>query len=640
MKKVKLSFILSVFLTTLNAQNVLQIGDRNIPLEEFKSVFYKNKHDSDITKEYLDEYMNLFVNFKLKVIEAQELGLVTNISFINELEGYRKQLAKPYLKDKKFDAEMLSESYNRIKKDVNASHILISLKKDAPPNETKSAYEKALDIRKSIINESISFSEAAKKYSDDKSALSNNGNLGYFTAFMMVYNFETAAYETKIGKISMPVRTKYGYHLVKVNDRRDAVGKVKVAHIMFKTGKGANNNKINDAKNKIEEALERIKNGEEFKNVAEKFSEDRSTAVNGGVLPTFGVGKMVPEFENYAFSLEKSGDMSIPFLTDYGWHILQLIEKEPIGSFSETEAHLKRMIEKDSRGELSNKALFKKLHKSYKIKNKPKVYKDFRKRNAIQISKGTFNKISASNKTLFTIEDLDVSVNEFEEYILLNQSTEKDIDNIYINFVNDKLLDYEDSKLGEKYPEYKALLKEYREGILLFDLTNKKVWTKAIEDSSGLQKFFNQNQLSYTWPRRVDATIYECANLDIAKKVKREIHRKNRGKITNEEILKKINSVNALNLQITRKKFIAGENKHIDSVSWEAGISKDLVLNDGSYIIIDIHSLLEAKNKELDETRGKVISDYQSALEQEWIYKLKSKYPIIINSKALYSLIE
>jgi len=640
MKKIGLSFVLVTFFIVSYSQDVLKIGDRNISLDEFKSIFYKNNHDIEPTIEYLEEYMDLFVNFKLKVIEAEDLGLDTNRSFINELEGYRKQLAKPYLKNNEFDIQMLTESYNRMQKDVRASHILISVDGDATKNERMAEYNRALEIRESIIDGEISFAQAAKTYSSDKSALSNGGDLGYFTVFMMVYDFETVAYETPIGEVSMPVKTKYGYHLIQVNDIRDAVGEVKVAHIMFKTGKGADKEKISSAHDKIKKVVDLLKNNEEFADVAERFSEDRTTAVKGGNLPIFGVGKMVPEFEGIAFSLKNVGDVSEPFLTDYGWHIIKLIEKKPIPEFSKVESDLKRMIERDSRGELSQQALYKKLRSIYQVKNRPEIYSLFRKKAAFKVLEGKFRNSSINDTILLTINRVPVLVNEFVEYILLNQLKGSDIDQIYIDFVNQKLLAYEDSNLEEKYPEYKALLKEYREGILLFDLTNKNVWLKAVEDTVGLQIFFTSHQSSYIWDQRVDATMYWCADLVTAKKVRQDIYKKHRGYITNAEILERMNNENPLSLKIESKQFVKGENEYIDNLDLKIGIAKDIVLDNGSYILIDVNQVLPSGFKQLNEIRGKVISDYQDYLEAEWLSSLKSKYPVTINREVLHSLIK
>ena len=636
MKKLFLSLLLATCFMFLNAQEVLNIGSKKVSLEEFKSIFFKNSHNQEFTEEYLDEYMELFVNFKLKVLEAEELGMDTNIAFINELEGYRKQLAKPYLRNNDFDSLMLIESYSRIQKDVNVSHILISID---PLKGEDYAYEKALKIRNLIINEGVPFSQAASNQSDDPSVNLNSGDLGYFTAFMMVYNFETAAYETPVGEISLPIKTKFGYHLIKVNDKRKSFGQVEVAHIMFKTGEGANDAKIKEANKKIVEITELLNSGEDFFDLAERFSEDRSSAVKGGVLPIFGVGKMVSEFENVAFSLTNSGDISKPFLTDYGWHIVKLIKKNMIPKFDDIKEDLQKMIEKDSRSELSQKALYQKLRKSYKVINKPSVYSSFRKSYSKLISKGKFNKNISDKTIILTIDGLSLSVDSFSEYILDNQSAGSDIDQMYTDFVNQNLLKYEDSRLEEKFPKYKSILNEYREGILLFNLTNEIVWEKAVKDTSGLISFFSNNQSLYRFPKRVDATIYKCNNLSIAKKVKKRIYQKRRGVKNNSQILDEINQFNPLSLQITEDKFSRGDNNYIDNIDWKLGISKDIILKDGSYVLVDITELLSERDKDFDETRGKVISDYQNQLELNWIKKLRKKYTVKINTEVLYSII-
>jgi len=640
MKKIGLSILCGAFVLATTAQNLLTIEDEKISLEEFKAVFYKNNNNTELTKEYLDEYMELFVNFKLKVRNADELGLDTVPAFITELSGYRKQLAKPYLKNKEFDENMLIEAYDRMKIDVKASHILIAVDVKASAKVEKIAYEKILAIRSEIIAEKISFSEAAKNNSDDKSAINNGGNLSYFTAFMMVYDFETAAYSTEINEISMPIKTKYGYHIIKVLDKREAVGEVKVAHIMFKSGKGADDKRLNEAKDKINKAAELLKNGEEFADVAERFSEDRSTAVKGGSLPAFGVGKMVPEFEEVAFSLKEVGAISAPFRTEYGWHIITILKINGIPAFDDVKADLKRRIEKDSRGELSKKALFAKLHKTYKVVNKPSVYTAFRKAVANDVALGTFSISTENTATLVTINGKAIALSSFAEYILFNQTAGSDIDAMYISYINDQLLAYEESQLETKYPEYKALMKEYRDGILLFDLTNSKVWTKAVEDTVGLQNFYTENSSNYMWENRANATIYSCINLATAKRVKRAIYKKHRGNITDAEILTEANADAPLSLQINAKKFVKGENDYVDAVNWKVGIAGDIKTKDGSYIIVDIHEVLAAGVKKLNETRGRVISDYQNALEAEWIASLQEKYSVSINKEVLYSLIK
>jgi len=634
-----ITLILALLSLGLHSQDVLlEIEDDRISLEEFKHIFNKNNDNEEIDKEYLDEYIELFVNFKLKVKEAKSLGFDTVKTFVDELEGYRKQLARPYLRDDNFNDELFDEALDRIQYDINADHILININDE----NNDEALNKIKEIRKQILSGNISFEDAAVKFSDDKSAIENKGNLGYFTAFMMVYDFETAAYNTAVGDISEPVKTKYGYHLLKINDIRKAVGERKVAHIMFKTGKNAKPDKIKDAKNKILETYNLLKNGDKFAEVAERFSEDRSTAVKGGILPPFGVGKMVPEFENQSFKLKKVGDFSEPFQTDYGWHIVMLIEDNPIIVNDDLYLKVKTGIERDSRSKLSTEFMAKKLKDQYSVK----VYKDnfnsLRRKAVNDVSKSIWDGKNALSldKPLFKIESMIFYQNEFTDYILKNQKNNNNFDNLYLEFFDKSIFVYEESQLENKYPEFKVLLNEYREGILLFDLTNKNVWKKAVDDSLGLAEFFANNLDNYTWEERIDASVYKCIDLKTAKKVKNLIYKLNRGNIDNEKILKKINEESALSLEISSKNYVKGENKFIDSIEWKKGISKDIKTEKGEYIIINVKNILPSGQMQLSEVKGKVISDYQKFLDTEWITFLRDKYKYSVNKDLLYSLIK
>lgn len=618
--------------------NLLEIENESISLDEFNNIFNKNNDNQVIDKKYLDEYIELFINFKLKVREAKELGYDTLSTFIDELEGYRKQLAKPYLRDDQFNEEMFDEALERVQYDLNASHILININDE----NNDIALNRINNIRREIINNNISFEEAAVKYSDDKSAIDNNGNLGYFTAFMMVYVFESAAYSTQVGSISQAVKTQYGYHLIKINDKRKAVGQRKVAHIMFKTGKSASKKKIDQSNKKIVETYNLLKNGDPFAEVAERFSEDRSTAVKGGMLPMFGVGKMVPVFENVAFGLKNIGDFSEPFKTDFGWHIVMLIEDYPVELNDDLYLKVKTGIEKDSRSKLSSEFMSKKLKELYNIKVFKQNFNSLRKLAVKDVSKSSWDGKNAINlkNPLFKIEGMTFNQNLFTDYILKNQKNNNDFDMLYLDFRDICLFKYEETQLENKYPEFKILLNEYREGILLFDLTNKNVWKKAVDDSLGLSKFFANNLQKYNWDQRVDASIYKCINLATAKKVKSLLYKLNRGNINNSEILDIINKESQLNLQIVSNKFVKGDNDYIDNLSWKTGISKDIKDDDGSIVIVNVTDVLEAGSMTLNEVKGKVISDYQKYLDSNWISYLRSKYKYSINKELLYTLIK
>ena len=468
----KLTLLILTVIININVysqDNLLEIENESISLDEFNNIFNKNNDNQVIDKKYLDEYIELFINFKLKVREAKELGYDTLSTFVDELEGYRKQLAKPYLRDDQFNEEMFDEALERVQYDLNASHILININDE----NNDIALSRINNIRREIINNNISFEEAAVKYSDDKSAIENKGNLGYFTAFMMVYVFESAAYSTKVGSISQAVKTQYGYHLIKINDKRKAVGQRKVAHIMFKTGKSASKKKIDESNKKIFETYNLLKNGDPFAEVAERFSEDRSTAVKGGMLPMFGVGKMVPVFENIAFGLKNIGDFSEPFETDFGWHIVMLIEDYPVELNDDLYLKVKTGIEKDSRSKLSSEFMSKKLKELYTIKVFKQNFNSLRKLAVKDVSKSSWDGKNAINlkNPLFKIEGMTFNQDLFTEYILKNQKNNNDFDMLYLDFRDICLFKYEETQLENKYPEFKILLNEYREGILLFDLT-------------------------------------------------------------------------------------------------------------------------------------------------------------------------
>ena len=633
-----LLLLLTLNLNSFSQEVLLDIEDEKITLDEFSHIFNKNNDNEKIDKEYLDEYIELFINFKLKVKEAKNLGFDTVSTFINELNGYRKQLAKPYLRDDNFNDDLFDEALDRIQYDINASHILININEE----NNDEALNKINDIRRDIINGNISFEKSAIKYSDDKSALENKGNLGYFTAFMMVYDFETAAYTTDINDISKPVKTKYGYHIIKVNDKRKAVGERKVAHIMFKTGKNAKPDKILDAQNKINKTYELLKNGDRFAEVAERFSEDRSTAVKGGVLPPFGVGKMVSEFEIQSFKLNSPGDFSEPFKTDFGWHIVMLLEDYPIVLNDDLYLKVKTGIERDSRSKLSSEYMAKKLKDQYKVNVYKENFNSLRRAAVKDVKNTSWDGKNALDldKPLFKIESMIFYQNDFTDYILKNQKNNNSFDDLYLDFLDKSLFVYEESQLENKYPEFKILLNEYREGILLFDLTNKNVWKKAVEDSLGLIKYFSDNSENYQWEERLNASIYTCIDLSTAKKVKSLLYKLNRGSIDNSVILEKVNKDSPLNLDIKTNNYLRGENKYVDMISWKKGISKDIVTDDGSYIIINVKDVLSAGNMTLNSVKGKVISDYQKFLDNQWILYLRDKYKYSVNKDLLYSLIK
>jgi peptidyl-prolyl cis-trans isomerase SurA len=619
---------------------LMTIKDKPITKNEFENIYHKNSpKDKPKDDKALQEYLELFINFKLKVQEAEDLGLDTTQAFKNELEGYRKQLAKPYLTDNEVNEKLVKEAYERLKREVRASHILIRCEPNALPKDTLQAYNKALEIRKQLLK-GEDFAKLARQYSADPSVADNNGDLGYFTALQMVYPFETACYNLKPGEISMPVRTRYGYHIIKVTDNRPSVGQVRVAHIMVKIPRNATKEDSINAKNKILEIQQKLKNGEDFAKLAEQYSDDKGSAKKGGELPFFGPGKMVFEFEQASFALKNPGDISEPVQTQFGWHLIKLLERKPVGSFDELKTELKNKIAKDSRSEKSKESLIARIKKENGFKENLKARDEFYTKvdSSFFIGKWSAEKASTLNKELFTIGTKKYTQTDFAKFIELNQSKTERIpipslvNNLYKQFVEKQLLAYYEDQLPEKFLDYRLLLNEYRDGILLFELTDRKVWSAAVKDTVGLKEFYEKNKNNYLWDERADAVIYKCKDQEIATKVKKNITAKK--KKSDDELLKEINKDSQLNLQIESGKYLKGENDIIDKVNWNPGEIQEIKQND-QIILVYIKKILPKEPKTLIEARGIITSDYQNFLEKKWIEELRNKYPVKINQDVL-----
>ncbi len=635
---------------------LLTVAGEKITRSEFLNVYNKNNMKKDvIDKKSLEEYLDLYINFKLKVKEAESLGMDTVSSFKTELAGYRKQLAQPYLMDKEVNDKLLQEAYSRMQWDIRASHILVKVGPNASPADTLKAYKKIMDIRDSIVKKGKNFGKMAIAYSDDLSARdqSQNGNrpatkgnagdLGYFTALDLIYSFETAAYNTKVGEVSMPVRTDYGYHLVKVTDRKPAMGKVQAAHILITIP--ANSTAADSAKYKakIFEIYQKIKGGAAFEDMAKQFSDDKASAAKGGVMAWFGVNRMVPEFIATVSKLKK-GEYSEPTQTMYGWHIIKMLDRKEIAPFDSIKSELKTKISKDSRANKSKEVMVDKLKKEYGFKDDPAALADFNKVVDDSIFMGKWKAIRAKDltKNLCSIGDKKYTQQDFAKYLAAHQSSKTNkmdisvyLNGMYKQFIDESAINYEDGMLETKYPEFKSLMKEYRDGILLFELTDEKVWSKAVKDSVGLKEYYDKNKQNYMWDTRLDANIYTCANDKVAKETHKLLKK---GNLTNDEILKEINKTSQLDLKIESSKFLKKDNSLIDSIPWVTGFTKDMPKNN-AVVFVKVNQVIPKEPKSLAEAKGMVTADYQTYLEKEWIDSLKKKYTVDVN-KEVFSTIK
>lgn len=637
----------------LDKQVLMTIGDQDVTVKEFSDVYYKNNLKSDvIEKKSVDDYLELFTTFRMKVMEAERLQLDTSAKFQKELAGYRKQLAKPFMSSDDISDELLQEAYQRKLKDIRASHILIRCDKNALPSDTLKAYNKAMEIRKKALK-GEDFGDLAVKYSDDPSAKAtpateqtparpgNRGDLGYFTVFDMVYPFETGAYNTKEGEISLPVRSDFGYHLIKVQSVTEAMGAIQAAHIFIQLPFDAPEDEVNAAKQKADNIYSELmaKDGKNWNEMVKQYSDDKGTSSRNGALSSFTVSRIVPEFIEVCKSLEID-QIGKPIRTNYGFHIIKLLGKSGVNSFEKESKGLSERIEKDMRSKKSEEVVLKQVKNEYKFKQNDKNLEAFIASVDSSILRKAYEPSADVdlNTTLFSLENNPTKVSDFVEYIKKNMTLQKYVTpatyayQLYENFRNTTILDYADAHLEEKYPEFKALVQEYRDGILLFDLMDREVWDKAVKDTLGLQEFHSRNASKYMWNDRVYATIITVTRPESLPKVKSLL---NNG--IELDSLRNAIQHDSINYAFVRKGYYQkGDNQFVDQTEWKVGVRNEIPSTvDQSTTIVCIREVRKPEPKTLKEARGLVTSDYQVELEKKWVQSLKERYPVKINEKVL-----
>jgi peptidyl-prolyl cis-trans isomerase SurA len=687
---------------------LLTVDGKPVTRGEFEAIYKKNNKDAPVTPEALNEYLDLFINYKLKVREAEVEGLDTVAKFKTELDGYRKQLARPYLIDRELNDQLMKEAYDRMSVEVRASHILVQVAPEASPEDTLAAYKRLAALRARVVaGEDFSTVAQSKGGSDDPSATKNGGDLGWFSALQMVYPFETAAYNTRVGEVSAPVRTRFGYHIIKVVGKRPARGQIQAAHIMMRTTETDSPERTAEVEKRIREVHAQVISGQlAFGDAALRFSEDESSSGKGGELPMFGTGKMIEEFEDAAFALKKDGDVSEPVKTRFGWHIIKRLEYKAPPTYEEARGELKAKISRDSRADITKKAFLEKLKKDYHFTPYPAnvkaLYKMvdstvFMKGNVItdtlirkDVTEGivmhkgmrykreingtlqagklvnirsrkhddlvknptdtvvvrdvhegwSYDRAKAAKMTkpVFTMDGASATQIDLLNDIESKQRREgvkplpSFVEERFAMFSDDKVLEFEDSNLETKYPEFRMLMKEYRDGILLFELTDQKVWSKAVKDTVGLERYYEANKSVYMFPTRYDADLYSCANADVAKQVRSLYKKGKRG----TDMTTVVNDISALNLTIENGLW-SEQDKPFLKGNMLPGLSPNYEV-DGRVVIADLRAVVPPSPKPLNDTRGLVTAAYQDQLEKDWIKALRAKYPVVVNKDVLNTI--
>ncbi|MFK5982533.1 MAG: peptidylprolyl isomerase [Flavobacteriaceae bacterium] len=617
---------------------LMTINNDPVYASEFKTVFNKNLDlVIDESQKNVDGYLDLFIDYKLKVAEAYAQDLDKNSVYIREFNNYEDQLSKKYIYDKRLTSELVKEAYDRGLEEINADHILIRVSMNAKPEDSIIAYNKIKSIRDKAIN-GENFEELAKEYSEEPNAKSRGGKLGYFTSFSMVYPFENAAYNTEVGEVSGIVRTQFGYHIIKVNERRLKQPKVNVSHIMiYDSEKKKNEN----AEEKINELYAMLMQGETFENVAKQFSEDKNTGIKGGQLKTFGHGELrAPAFEDAAYALTEKGQISKPIKSSFGWHIIRLNEKLPLPSFEESKADLEKKVTGGARATVVTQAVNDKIIDKYGYKEGENYLPYFN----TYITDKILNKMweyqeipKNEIKVLFVIGNKKANYTDFAKFIEKNQKeirrySDKDelLSDYYNKFKDEFIVEFYKERLEEENTEYSTTLSEYRNGLLIFDVMDQNIWKAAKTDSLGLKKYYEETKKDYNWKKRVDVDIISASEESFAIKAQ-ELLRKG---AEVEKIKEELNKNDKVNVFITSDIYEIGQSQLPEEFNPKLGVS-DIYMKGAYSLVINVKEVIEPSAKEFEEVRGLVLSNYQTVIEGRWMNELHNKYNVVINKKVL-----
>jgi peptidyl-prolyl cis-trans isomerase SurA len=626
-----------------DASTVLfRVGNEPVTLDEFEYVYRKNnpKQKDDYSREALEEYLELYINFKLKVKEARNLRIDTLPGVRSELDRYRRQLVKSYF-DKAVTDGMAEAAYDRMMVEVDANHIMVEVQPTASPEDTAKAWARIQSIRERLLK-GADFAELAKDESDDPSASENGGNIGFLPGlYVPDQSFEDALFETPRGRISNVVRTRFGYHVVKPGARRDNRGKVQVAHILLKVESGSDKAVYEEARQKAQALRDSLEAGADWETLVTRYSGDKSTVRRGGMLEPFGSNQMVDAFEEASFALQEEGEVSNPVRTQYGYHLIKLIDKQPIGGFDDTKADIMRRLQRAGRYQDARERFVKQAQRQYGFEENDSVYLRFRAAvdSGLLINTWRARRLADREAALFRLGNTAFTSGQFADHVESGQRAyrERDIDGklrrLYDQFVEESTIEY---ALGRRDEAFRRLLQEYRDGILLFELTEDKVWQEAMRDSVGLVAFHAEHADDYRWEERVEATTFTISDAKTAKKARKMASKG----ASPEEIRAKYNKEGEETVQTETSLYLPGQNADVDAAGKvEGAMTANSDTEAGQVVFVRIDRLVPATNKTLDEAKGYVISDYQEYLEKEWVKELRAKYPVKVNESVFEGLV-
>jgi peptidyl-prolyl cis-trans isomerase SurA len=648
MKKILLTgTLLSALFGSTYAQTLFTFGDNPVTSEEFLRVYRKNNASkADYSEAALREYIDLYSLFRMKVKEAELQHMDTSASVSAEITNYRKQLARGYLTDELMVNRLIQEAYERTKEELHVAHILFA----AGPGIDTAVLRKRMDsVYTQISSGKADFAAVAKAMSDDRGSKANGGDIGYFTGLQTVYAFETVAYNTPAGKVSAPFKTSFGYHLLKVLDRRQARGTAKLAQILISVPKSAGDSGMLAAQKKADMILKEIKKGTSFTDLVERYSDDKFSKDKGGELPIYGAGNTVPALDEAIFALKKPGDVTPPLKTEFGIHIIKLIERYPPKPFDSVKKELKAKVENDSRAQQARESYFAKVREANGFKTNPGNFEVIKSqlgsiadtgKDAGVFTRANFPK--GGKNVLFTLAGNNYTQDDFITYAVgvtrgkIAPGDQKPVvfQELYNMYEVQVVTDFQEKKLVETNPDFKSLMQEYRDGIMLFELMDRNVWGKAAKDTVGLKMFHETQKDKYVWQPGFKGAVYTFRDEAAMKQGLKLLAKKDMG---NEELTKTMNtaaSPDAVSIQTGRFEF--AKYPDIPAGKLVAGKISEPIEKNGAYLVVksdEVYS--QPVVKTFAEARGYVVSTYQDKLEKDWNAQLRSKYPVKVNDAEL-----
>ncbi|WP_018615126.1 foldase protein PrsA [Segetibacter koreensis] len=632
MKKIALALISIIIVNYSIAQNVFTYGNKAVTKDEFVKAFNKNPNISGNRKKALQDYLDLYIRFKLKVQAAYDAGLDKDATQQNELQNFRNQLADNIINEQANLKALAKEALERSQKEIHLAQVFIEVPGNA---DTAEAYNNIHTAYKQL-KEGKDFGTVSQQFSTDESTKQTKGDLGFISVFTLPYDLENIAYNLPTNSFSAPVRTKAGYHIFKKIGERKSLGSRRVAQILISFPPDATAEEKNIASRKADSIYNLLVKGTSFEDLAAKVSNDLSSNNNKGELPEFTSGTYSPEFESVAFSLQKPGDFSKPFQTSYGYHILKLIEAKPVPDPNNPAAlaTLEEQVAKDNRMEKSKKELIDK--KLALIKYKPANFNE----KALfiftdsDISNPNTKNVKGINENtlLFSFAKQNIKASDWVQFVKSSESAagrnaKENYSELFKKFIQASADDYYRKHLDDYNSGFSQQVKEFKEANLLFGVMEKNVWSKANTDTAGLIQYYNLHKSKYKWPASADAIIVTCKTQKLAE----EMQQKLKDSLSN---WRKITANNGNDVTADSGRFELGQLAVAERTNFTPGLLTYPVKNtsDESYTFNYVIRVYQGPDdRTFEDARGMVISDYQQEIEDKWIEELKKKYPVKVN---------